>query len=149
MNNKFFRFGVSGLLIAGIAIAVVYREQFDAVALEQWIQGAGIAGPIVFMLIYAVGTVFFFPGSVLTLAGGALFGPILGTFYNLTGATLGAGLAFIVARYLASEWVEQRTGKRTKQLMDGVELFKLFQLHSRSLKGNMAACTAAYAYFIP
>ena len=121
MNNKSFRFGVSGLLIAGIAIAVVYREQFDAVALEQWIPGACIAGPIVFMLIYAVGTVFFFPGSVLTLAGGALFGPILGTFYNLTGATLGAGLAFIVARYLASDWVEQRTGKRTKQLMDGVE----------------------------
>jgi uncharacterized membrane protein YdjX (TVP38/TMEM64 family) len=121
MKSKLLRIGVLALLIAGIAIAVAYRDQIDASALEQWVQGAGIAGPILFMLIYAVGTVFFFPGSVLTLAGGALFGPVLGTLYNLTGATLGAGLAFIAARYLASEWVEQKTGKRTKQLMDGVE----------------------------
>lgn len=57
----------------------------------------------------------------MTLAGGALFGPVLGTFYNLTGATVGAVLAFIVARYLASDWVEQKTGGRLKQLKDGVE----------------------------
>jgi len=61
------------------------------------------------------------PGSVLTLAGGALFGPVLGTFYNLTGATVGAVLAFLVARYLASDWVEQKTDGRLKQLKQGVE----------------------------
>ena len=61
------------------------------------------------------------PGSVLTLAGGSLFGPVLGTFVNLTGATLGATLAFLLSRYLASDWVEQKTGGRLKQLKDGVE----------------------------
>jgi len=68
-----------------------------------------------------VGTVFFLPGSVLTLAGGALFGPVWGTVYNLTGATVGATLAFLVARYLASNWVEHKTGGRLKQLKEGVE----------------------------
>lgn len=121
MKNKLLRIGVLALLITGIAIAIAYRGQIDAAALEQWVQGAGIAGPIVFMLIYAIGTVFFFPGSVLTLGGGALFGPVLGTAYNLIGATLGAGLAFIIARYLASDWVEQKTGGRMKQLVEGVE----------------------------
>ena len=50
----------------------------------------------------------FVPGSLLTVAGGALFGPIWGTLWNLTGATLGATLAFMIARYVASDWVSRR-----------------------------------------
>ena len=121
MKNNIMRLLVLAVVVAGIAAAFMSRDQFDAVALEQWFQNAGIAGPLVFMGIYAIATVFFLPGSVLTLAGGALFGPILGTFYNLTGATIGAVLAFLVARYLASDWVEQKTGGRLKQLKQGVE----------------------------
>src|SRR3989304_1126594 len=73
------------------------------------------------MLTYALAAVLFLPGSVLTLAGGALFGPVLGTFYNLTGATLGAVLAFLTARYLAADWVTKKTGGRVRQLINGVE----------------------------
>ncbi|MEN8212881.1 MAG: VTT domain-containing protein [Pseudomonadota bacterium] len=109
------------LILAGISLAVLYRDAFDAQLLAQWIERAGAAGPLLFILIYAIGTVVFLPGSVLTLAGGALFGPVLGTLYNLTGATIGATLAFLVARYLASDWVEQKTGGRLKQLKQGVE----------------------------
>ncbi len=109
------------MLVAGIAAAVVYRDRFDAQALEVWVQGAGAAGPLLFMVVYAIGSVLFLPGSVLTLAGGALFGPVLGTFYNLTGATVGAALAFLVARYLAGDWVARKTGGRLKQLIQGVE----------------------------
>ena len=84
---------ILGLLI-GITLAILYRGRFDAVALEAWIADAGVMAPIVFMLIYALATVLFLPGSIITLAGGALFGPVLGTLCNLTGATLGAVLAF-------------------------------------------------------
>lgn len=109
------------LLVAGISLAIIYRDQFDAQTLEGWIDNAGVAGPLLFMLIYAVGTVFFLPGSVLTLAGGALFGPYWGTFYNLTAATIGAIISFVIARHLASDWVEAKTGGRLKQLKEGVE----------------------------
>ncbi|MCR4319473.1 MAG: VTT domain-containing protein [Candidatus Brocadiaceae bacterium] len=61
------------------------------------------------------------PGSVLTIAGGVLFGPIWGTFYNLTGATIGATVAFLIARYLASDLVLRKMGGRLKQLVEGVE----------------------------
>lgn len=121
MKNNITRWSLLLVVIAGISLAVIYRDQLDASVLEQWVQRAGTAGPLVFMLIYAIGTVFFLPGSVLTLAGGALFGPVWGTLYNLTGATLGATLAFIVARYLTSDWVEKKTAGRLKQLKDGVE----------------------------
>ncbi|MCW8824788.1 MAG: TVP38/TMEM64 family protein, partial [Gammaproteobacteria bacterium] len=109
------------LLVAGIGTAIFYRDQFDAQLLEEWIAGAGVAGPLLFMLVYALGSVFFLPGSVLTLAGGALFGPFWGTFYNLTAATIGATISFLIARHLTSDWVENRVGGRLKQLKEGVE----------------------------
>lgn len=109
------------LLATGIGLAVVYRDHFDASALEAWVSSAGAAGPLLFMALYALATVFFLPGSVLTLAGGALFGPVWGTLYNLTGAALGASLAFALARYLASDWAERRSGGRIRQLKLGVE----------------------------
>ena len=121
MNTRIFRYTLLALLITGITLAIVYRDAFDAAELEAWVKDAGPAGPILFMLIYALGAVFFLPGSALTLAGGALFGPVWGTLYNLTGATIGATLAFLIARYLTSGWVEQKTGGRLKQLKQGVE----------------------------
>lgn len=124
MNSKWLRLGFALVLTAGIVLALSYRDQINLVALQAFlgnVQEGGAGSAILFMVIYAVGTVFFFPGAVLTLAGGALFGPVLGTFLNLTGATLGATLAFLVARYLASDWVARRTAGRLKQLIEGVE----------------------------
>lgn len=121
MQTRVARLTLFVLLAGTISLAIVYRDRFDAAALQAWVQDAGAWAPLLFMLIYAVAAVLFLPGSVLTLAGGALFGPLLGTVYNLTGATLGATLAFLVARYLASDWVAARSGGRLKQLINGVE----------------------------
>lgn len=120
-NNRLMRIILLLGLLAAVTLAIVYRDRFDGAALEAWVRDAGAVAPLVFMLIYALAAVLFLPGSVITLAGGALFGPVLGTFYNLTGATLGATLAFLIARYLASDWVAEKTGGRVKQLINGVE----------------------------
>lgn len=120
-KSTWIRIALFLVLAAGITLAVVYRDQFNAEMLENWVKGAGAAGPVIYILIYTVGTLFFLPGSVLTLTGGALFGPVLGTFVNLTGATLGALGSFLIARYLAHDWVANKTGGRIKTLMDGVE----------------------------
>jgi len=120
-NNRLMRIALFLGLLVAVTLAIVYRDQFDAAALEAWVRDAGPVAPLLFMLIYALAAVLFLPGSFLTLAGGALFGPVLGTFYNLTGATLGATLAFLIARYLASDWVAEKTGGRVKQLINGVE----------------------------
>ena len=120
-NNRLMRILLFLGLLATVTLAIIYRDQFDTVALESWVRDAGPVAPLLFILIYALAAVLFLPGSALTLAGGALFGPVLGTFYNLTGATLGATLAFLIARYLAADWVTNKTGGRVKQLINGVE----------------------------
>ena len=55
----------------------------------------------------------------MTLAGGFLFGSVLGTLYVNVGATVGATLAFLVARYLLRDWVEQKFGSRLGPIQEG------------------------------
>lgn len=121
MKNNIWKFVVLVFIVAGITLVITYRDQLDAKVIQSWIVEAGSAAPLLFMLVYIVGTVFFFPGAILTVLGGALFGPVLGTVYNLTAATIGAMLSFFVARYLATDWVEKKTGGKLKQLINGVE----------------------------
>ena len=123
MNGKSM---VSRLLLvlalgAAITAAFVYRQDLNPAEIEARMAGFGRLAPLVFIVLYAMAAVLFLPGSVLTLAGGALFGPVLGVVYSLTGATIGATVAFLIARYLASDWVAQRSGGKLRQLIDGVE----------------------------
>lgn len=124
MNKNLQRVVLAILLIGAVALAFAYKDQLNVETLEAWVAGAGLAGPLLFIMLYAAATVLFLPGSVLTLAGGALFGPLWGTLYNLTGAALGATIAFLIARYLASDWIESKirktAGGRAERLMKGV-----------------------------
>jgi uncharacterized membrane protein YdjX (TVP38/TMEM64 family)/rhodanese-related sulfurtransferase len=108
-------------LVAAVVMAYLMRDRFAVAALQGWIDGAGALGPAVYMAVYALATVLFLPGSVITLAGGALFGPLWGTLYSLTGATIGATAAFFIARYLAAGWVSRKASGLIKQVIDGVE----------------------------
>ena len=83
--------------------------------------GFGIWAPVAFIALFALATVAFLPGMVFALAGGVIFGPVLGSLYNLTGATIGAVLAFMAARYVASGWVREKTGPRLDRIIRGVE----------------------------
>jgi uncharacterized membrane protein YdjX (TVP38/TMEM64 family) len=109
------------VLIAGVGLVVGLREHLDVAEIEARVGALGAWAPLAFILLYAGGTILFAPGSVLTLAGGALFGPFWGAFVNLGGATLGATLAFLIARYLAADWVRGRAGPRAAKVLRGVE----------------------------
>lgn len=99
------------LLVAVLVAAVVLAgRRFGGLLPEfaQWVDGLGAWGPAAFIAGYALAVVAFVPGSLLTLAGGAIFGLARGTIYVFAGATLGACAAFLVARYLARRSIERR-----------------------------------------
>jgi len=98
-----------------------FEGTINASVVEAWVVSLGVWAPIGFVLLYGVATVAMVPGSIFDLAGGALFGPYLGTFLDLTGGSLGAALAFLVARYVARDWVESRAGRRTQSIMRSVD----------------------------
>jgi len=80
-----------------------YLPQFAA-----WVNSLGVWGPAVFIVGYAAGAVLFVPGSVLTLAAGAIFGLVRGVVFVFIAATLGSAAAFVVSRHLARAAIERR-----------------------------------------
>jgi uncharacterized membrane protein YdjX (TVP38/TMEM64 family) len=102
---------------AGVAIvvAVKYFHVQDLLkAALDWIGRLGPWGPVIFVGLYIVATVFFIPGSVLTLGAGAVFGVALGSVCVSISATLGATAAFLVGRYLAREAVARKIQKNER-----------------------------------
>lgn len=99
------------LLILGAGIVAVQvfhlQEYLRGDRLQQFVASLGAWGPLVYLAVWTV-LPLFCPGLPLTLAGGLLFGPFLGVIYVLVGATAGAILPFLVARYLARDWVESK-----------------------------------------
>lgn len=85
-----------------------------------------------YMAIYVLVAALSIPGAtIMTLAGGAIFGRILGTFAVSIASTTGATVACIIARYLLRDWVEKRFGDKLKTLNNGIEkegAFYLFTL---------------------
>jgi uncharacterized membrane protein YdjX (TVP38/TMEM64 family)/rhodanese-related sulfurtransferase len=111
-----------GLVIVGAAIwMALNRDRLDPALIESAVRDLGLLAPLAHILLFALATILFVPGVIFGLAGGALFGPLLGTILNLTGATLGATAAFLIARYLAADWVRKRAGPRLERLINGVE----------------------------
>lgn len=73
-----------------------------------------------FIVTYCLVTGLSLPGAtILTLVGGFLFGSLLGTVFVNLGATGGATLAFLAARYLLRDTVEQKFGKWVGPLQAG------------------------------
>jgi uncharacterized membrane protein YdjX (TVP38/TMEM64 family) len=100
-----FLVGFAALLLAGRWFAsLIPRFGFLVERLGTW-------GPIIFIAGYVLATVALIPGSVLTLAAGALFGLTRGTAVAFLSATLGASAAFLISRYLARAEVERRLGE--------------------------------------
>jgi uncharacterized membrane protein YdjX (TVP38/TMEM64 family)/rhodanese-related sulfurtransferase len=115
------RLALALLLVALAGWAAVHRDQINLATLDAWFSSLGLWAPIGYVILYAVAAVAFVPGVVFALAGGALFGPLWGTLWNLTGATLGATLAFLIARYIAGDWVTPQAAGLLKRVIDGVE----------------------------
>ncbi len=80
-------------------------------SLRQWADAWGALAPLVFIAGYAIAEVVFIPSLPLTVLGGALFGPAWGTAYVSVASTLGACLAFLLARYAARVRVKRWLAK--------------------------------------
>jgi len=104
-------------IVAVAAIVLAFRLLPIAawlIAFQAWVRQLGPIGYVVYALMYAVCVAALVPASLLTLGAGAIFGVVGGTLVVLAGATLGAMLAFFLARTVLRGKVEQMIGKRPK-----------------------------------
>ncbi|MEP6810486.1 MAG: TVP38/TMEM64 family protein [Chthoniobacterales bacterium] len=110
-----------------VALGVVVIALFGAakfLPVEQWLKSfnswvgqMGVAGIFIFIGVYGIASVLLLPGAILTIGAGFAFGLWKGFLAVSAGATLGAALAFLVARFLARDSVEA-LAKRNKKFQN-------------------------------
>jgi uncharacterized membrane protein YdjX (TVP38/TMEM64 family) len=119
MSGTLVKVAIGLLIITSIIVVARLSGVQDFVssgALTSTIEEAGPLAPAVFMFVYALATILFVPGTPLTLIGGALFGPLVGTAYVVVGATVGALGAFLLARYVGGKLISGGVGQVAKRL---------------------------------
>ncbi|MFP4431944.1 MAG: TVP38/TMEM64 family protein [Spirochaetaceae bacterium] len=106
------------IAVAAIAALIILGRVFDVPfylrAAMEWIRDLGFPGVFVFIALYTTTTVLLIPGTIPSLAAGAIFGVVQGSIYVSLGATLGATAAFFIGRYLARDWVASSLKSRPK-----------------------------------
>ena len=103
-------------------IVMAHREWFDdPKMLKGEVVSWGAWGPIIYMLLYAVGPSFLVPGAVMTVAAGLAFGVGWGSVWSLIGADTGAMVAFGAGRFLGKSFVERTMGVRLQGMLKRLE----------------------------
>src|SRR6267378_5682294 len=110
------------IIVGGsVWLLMAHSEWFDdpklvKVEVLRW----GLWGPVIFMVLYAVGPSFLVPGAVMTIAGGLAFGTAWGSLYSLIGGDAGALIAFAAGRFLGKSFVEQIVGERFQSMLQKI-----------------------------
>lgn len=110
---------IAALIMVGRFLDV---EQYMS-AVRDWISGFGAWGPAVYVLLYVLATLLFLPGTPFTVLAALLFGVGWGFLVMMIATTLSSSIAFLIARYGAKDWMEERLGststfKRLQQLVE-------------------------------
>jgi uncharacterized membrane protein YdjX (TVP38/TMEM64 family) len=104
------------LLGAALVGVVSYMEVIQQYLDEflDWAREVGLAGRALFVGVYVLATVLFFPGLILTLAAGYTFGLIEGVIVVSLGSTAGAAAAFLLGRTLVRDSIERKVAHSAK-----------------------------------
>jgi len=105
----------------------IFKVLFSYIAkrekLESVINILGVWGPLAYILMYIFITLTISPALPITIAGGIIFGPIMGVVYTAIGAGIGLSLSFLIARYVARGAIERKFGNTAifKKIDEGVK----------------------------
>ncbi len=99
--------------MGGVVLALIVATQVLPVGewlktFNQWVEGLGAVGLLIFIVTYIVATILFLPGAILTLGAGFAFGVGWGFVVVSIGSTLGAACAFLIGRYFARDKIQQK-----------------------------------------
>lgn len=152
MNKKSLQIG-KWLLIVAVIVLIVWLSrsvfEVDANDLRSWILSFGLWAPVMYIVIYTVRPLIFFPASVLSIAGGLAFGAWLGTLYTIIGATLGAMLSFYVAKTFGKSLVRREwtgnAGKIQSQMEQNGFFYVLLFRFIPAINFDLISYAAAFA----
>lgn len=100
----------------GLSPLQVVQQMLDFMKNGAW-------GVLIYVILYAVRPLILFPSTVLTLAGGFVFGPFLGVLYTIIASNISAAIAFYVGQFFGegllkddgSNGIVQRYARRMRE----------------------------------
>ncbi len=110
-----FAIGLTAVFVAVLVLVARSPQEIQRAA-----DGAGAWAPIAFLALCVALTLAFFPFPLVAAAAGVLFGTLEGTLLSILGGTIGALLAFLIARYAAHDAVEALAGERLRRFQEAV-----------------------------
>ncbi|MFT4604400.1 MAG: putative membrane protein YdjX (TVP38/TMEM64 family) [Rhodothermales bacterium] len=102
-RSRFAAFILLLTLAGGAALTLPLSEW--ALALVEWITGAGVVGVALYAVAYVVAALFMLPGSILGLAAGFAWGPVIGVLIVSPVSVVAATAAFLMGRFVARDWI--------------------------------------------
>lgn len=112
MKKSIIKILITVGVVAAVYLVLRYYGVTDDIRLENvpkiktWVASFGRIAPLVYIGLYLVSTVFFLPGSPVTVLAGFVFGPLWGVFYASVASIISVSVAFLIARYVARDLVE-------------------------------------------
>jgi uncharacterized membrane protein YdjX (TVP38/TMEM64 family) len=94
------------LIVVLFVLFKIFGHDTDLEGLRWYIKDFGIWAPLIFIVLYILGT-FFIPSTPFMLAAGILFGFKYGLLYTAIGSLLSAATVFYISRKLGKDWVEK------------------------------------------
>jgi uncharacterized membrane protein YdjX (TVP38/TMEM64 family) len=80
----------------------------DSQQLQIWLKQMGIMAPILYIILYTIGTILILPSTPLNLSGGAIFGVVMGTVWTTIAALVAAIVAFAFTRTIGREYTAKK-----------------------------------------
>tara|TARA_Y100001935_G_C17300236_1_gene508772 strand:+ start:355 stop:1023 length:669 start_codon:yes stop_codon:yes gene_type:complete len=121
INSNFFRLSSLFFIFLGALFFYLYQDEDTFEKLISFVNKLGIYAPLGFILMYAISSIFFISGLFMTLIGGVVFGPFLGSLVNLSGATLGASVAFLISRNFGSSFIKTQQPSKINQIKNSID----------------------------
>ncbi|EPY0327977.1 TVP38/TMEM64 family protein [Escherichia coli] len=109
-RNFLFACLIFALVIYAIHAFGLFDLLTDLPHLQTLIRQCGLFGYSLYILLFIIATLFLLPGSILVIAGGIVFGPLLGTLLSLIAATLASSCSFLLARWLGRDLLLKYVG---------------------------------------
>ena len=112
MKKSIIKILITVGVVATVYLVLRYYGVTDEIRLENvpkiktWVASFGKIAPLIYIGLYLVSTVFFLPGSPVTVLAGFVFGSLWGVFYASVASIISISAAFLIARYVARDLVE-------------------------------------------
>ena len=146
-RNFLFACLIFALVIYAIHAFGLFDLLTDLPHLQTLIRQSGFFGYSLYILLFIIATLLLLPGSILVIAGGIVFGPLLGTLLSLIAATLASSCSFLLARWLGRDLLLKYVGHSHTSYSDPLNPVVSLQYSKLRLRINHNRLLALYPYF--